>query len=228
MRTALLTILFAILCTASSRGGAKDLYYEMGARGYELVLDMRYDEADKIFDDMIRMKPENAIGYLYKSQSFFHCWQYAYINPDQKTLKKFKTLLFKTKAIAEKTPDQDDIETQFVLGSAYGNIGLFYANTDRWVRAWWYGRKGVKHAEKIVARDPGYSNAYFLLGMYNYYAATLPKVVKSLSFLLGGSEGDRKKGIEQLTLASTEGDLKGDAKTFLADSVYFYERNYLK
>ena len=226
MRTLLLTILFAIFFITPAIGEARGLYYELGSRGYELVLDMRYDEADKIFDEMIRMEPENAIGYLYKSQSYFHCWQYAYLNPDKKTLKEFKSLLYKTKAIAEKTLKQDDIETQFVLGSAYGNIGLFYANTDRWVRAWWYGRKGIKYVEKIIEKEPGYSNAYFLLGMYNYYAATLPKAVKSLSFLLGGSEGDREKGIEQLTIASEEGDLKGDAKTFLADSVYFYEKDY--
>ncbi len=226
MRTVLLTILFAFLCIASADGETKNLYYELGARGYELVLDMRYDEADKIFDEMIRMEPENAAGYLYKSQSFFHYWQYTYLNPDHKTLKEFKSLLYKTKAIAEKGLDQDNIVTLFVLGSAYGNIGLYHANTNNWFRAWWYGRKGIKYVEKVIEKEPGYSNAYFLLGMYNYYAATLPKVIKSLSFLLGGAEGDREKGIEQLILASSKGELKGDAKTFLADSVYFYEKNY--
>lgn len=226
MRTTILTVLFLILCTAAAGGKPDSLYYELGARGYELVLDMQYNEADKIFDKMIQMEPKNAAGYLYKSQSFFHYWQYTYVNPDKKTLKQFRSLLFKTRDIAEAMPDKDDLETQFMLGSAYGNIGLYYANSNNWLRAWWYGRKGIKCVKGILEKDPEYANAYFLIGMYNYYAATLPKVIKSLSFLLGSDEGNRKAGIEQLTRASLYGDLKDDAKIFLADSVYFEEKNF--
>lgn len=228
MRNTLLTILFLILYITTSSGMPDSLYYKLGSKGYELVLDMRYDEADEIFDEMIRMEPKNAVGYLYKSQCFFHCWQYTYLEPDKKTLKQFKSHLFKAKELAKEIPDKDDIETQFILGSAYGNIGLYYANINKWVRAFLNGRKGIRYIEKIIKKDPEYSNAYFLLGMYNYYAATLPKVVKSLSFLLGSAEGDREKGIEQLTHASLSGDLKGDARIFLADSVYYEEKDFEK
>ncbi|MBN2418924.1 MAG: tetratricopeptide repeat protein [Deltaproteobacteria bacterium] len=226
MRTILLMIFFSFLYPTSSIGVTKGSYHDMGVRGYELVLDMRYDDADKIFDEMIRMEPDNPEGYLCKSQSFFHYWQYTFTTPDQESFKSFKNLLFKTKSIAEKAADSEDIDTLFILGSAYGNIGLYYANTNKWLRAFWYGRKGIGYIREVIDKDPEYYNAYFLLGMYNYYAATLPRVIKSLSFLLGGSEGDREKGIEQLILSSSGGDLKGDAKIFLADSVYFHEKRY--
>ena len=75
MRVTLLTILFAILFVTTTSGEIKRNYYELGIKGYELVLDMRYDEANKIFDEMIRMEPENATGYIYKSQSYFHYWR---------------------------------------------------------------------------------------------------------------------------------------------------------
>lgn len=226
MRTTLLTAAFIILCVTTTNGNPDSRYYELGVKGYELVLDMRYDEADQIFEEMIRMEPKNAIAYLYKSQSFFHSWQYSYLTPDKKDLEQFKALLFKTKDIAVAMPEKDNLETQFIIGGAYGNIGLYYANTNGWVRAWWNGRKGIKYIKKIIEKDPEYAEAYFLLGMYNYYAATLPKVIKSLSFLLGSSEGSREDGIKQLIIASSKGDFKGDAKIFLADSVYFEEKNY--
>lgn len=228
MRTLILTILFTVLCVTTIRAETKSLYDELGVKGYELLLDMRYDEADKIFDEMIRMEPKNAMGYVCKSQSYFHYWKYAMIEPDQKDLEQFKELLFNTRNIAKEMldKDKDNIDTLFILGSAYGNIGLYYGNTDNWFRAWWNARKGIKYIKKVVKEDSEYYNAYLLLGMYNYFADTLPRFVKALSFLLGRTKGDREKGIDQLILASSKADLKGDAKIFLADSVYFNEENY--
>ena len=49
-------------------------------------------------------------------------------------------------------PEKDSIETTFMLGSAYGNIGLYYANTDKWLRAFWYGRKGIKNVKDSPSR----------------------------------------------------------------------------
>jgi tetratricopeptide (TPR) repeat protein len=228
MRTLVQTILFTVLCVTTSSAETKSLYDELSVKGYELLLDMRYDEADKIFDEMIRMEPKNAMGYVCKSQSYFHYWQYAMIEPDQKDLEQFKELLFSTRNIAKEMldKDKDNIDALFILGSAYGNIGLYYGNTDNWFRAWWNARKGIKYIKKVVKEDPEYYNAYLLLGMYNYFADTLPRFVKALSFLLGRTKGDREKGIDQLILASSKADLKGDAKIFLADSVYFNEENY--
>ena len=228
MRITLLTILLTVCYIPVSNAYTKSRYYESGKKGYELVLDMKYHEADNIFDEMIGMEPKNAIGYLYKSQSYFHYWQYTFLDPDQKALKQFKTLLFKTKDLAEAMLDEDNVETLFVLGSAYGNIGLYYANTNSWLRAFWYGRKGIKYMTEAVEKDPEYYNAYYCLGIFNYYAATLPKVVKALSFLIGKIEGDREKAIRQLMIASEKSELKGDAKIFLADSVYYEERNFEK
>ena len=228
MRAIILSILFTVLCVTAISAETIDHYYELGARGYELVLDMRYDEADKIFDEMIRMEPKNAAGYIYKSQSFFHRWRYTMIEPDKKALAQFKALLFKSANIAEKMPDRDNAVTLFILGSAYGNMGFYYANTKNWFRAWWYGRKGIKYIKKAIKKDPEYYNSYFPLGIYNYYRATLPKVIKPLSFLLGGEEEGKEKAVEQLRLASSKSDLKGDARIFLADSVYYQEGNFKK
>ncbi len=227
MRSVVITLLVTVFCVTTTGAETKNLYYELSAKGYDLVLNMQFDEANKIFDEMIRMEPENALGYLCRSQSYIYYWQFAVKGANEKALDPIKDLLFQTAHIAEKMLDKnkDDIDAMFYLGSVYGNIGLYYGNANRWFSAWMYGRKAMKYMEEVIKKDPEYYNAYVGLGIYNYYLGVLPRFVKVLSFLLG-TKGEREKGIEQLILASSQSDMKGVAKVFLAENIYVKEGNY--
>ena len=74
-------------------------------------------------------------------------------------------------------------------------------------KAFWKGKKGYKMLKKIVEKDQEYHDAYLGLGIYNYFSAIMPKFVKALSFLLGGSTGDKDEGIRQLELVRDNSSL---------------------
>jgi len=227
MKTIILTILFTMLFLPTISANPKNIN-ELGIKGIDLVFDMQFEQANKIFDEMIRMDPENAIGYFLKSKSYL--WMYIFCTNDKEHIERSLELFLKTIDIAKEMleKNEDDIDALFYIGNAYGYIGRRYGETGSWIKAYWYGRKGTNYLKKVIKKDPDYYDAYLGLGMYRYYADVLPKFIKALSFLLGGLGGDREKGIDEVILASSKGNLtRGEAKFLLADEIYLnLEKNY--
>ena len=227
MRSIILIVLFTVFSLNTINANPKNIN-ELGIKGIDLVFDMQFEQANKIFDEMIRMDPENPIGYFLKSKSYL--WMYIFCTNDKEHIEKYLELSSKTIDIAKKMLDknEDDIDALFYIGNAYGYIGRWHGETGSWIKAFWYGRKGTNYLKKVIKKDPDYYDAYLGLGMYHYYVDVLPKVIKALSFLLGGLEGDSEKGIDEVILASSKGNLtRGEAKFLLASEIYFnFEKNY--
>ena len=64
---------------------------------------------------------------------------------------------------------------------------------DRWLKAHWHGRRGKNALLSLVEIDPDYNDAYLGLGIYHYYSAVLPKIVRTLSYVMG-IRGDKESG----------------------------------
>lgn len=224
MRPIILSVLFTVLFIHPVNAEPKDLH-EMGIKGMELVMGSQFEEADKISDEMIRMEPENAIGYFIKTKNNF--WMCAFGNMKDEYIKNFVDSSFKTIDISRKMLDKnkDDANALFYMGNAYLFLGRWYGEDGSWLKAFWYGRKGTNYLKKALKKDPGYYDAYLGTGIYKYYADVLPRFIKSISFLLGLG-GDREEGIKEVKLASLKGDLTRDeAKFVLAQAVYYEIEN---
>jgi tetratricopeptide (TPR) repeat protein len=213
-----------MLFTLAVNAGTKDLHV-MGVKGMELILDLQYDEANKISDEMIKMEPEKAIGYFIKTKNNF--WMCAFGNDKDEYIQKFEENAFKTIDISKKMlrKNKDNTDALLYLGNSYLYLGRSYGEKGSWVKAFWYGRKGANYLKEIIAKDPVYYDAYLGIGIYHYYLGVLPKYIKPLSFLLGLG-GDKQKAIEEITIASLEGNLtKDEAKFILAQAVYLEQEN---
>jgi len=57
-----------------------------------------------------------------------------------------------------------------------------------------------KYAEQVYALDKTYYDIYVGLGAFNYFAGTLPSVIKPFAWLLG-ARGNKDLGVEQLHTA---------------------------
>ena len=229
MRSIILIVLFTVFSLNTINANPKNIN-ELGIKGIDLVFDMQFEQANKIFDEMMWMDPENAIGYFLKSKSYLWMTIFSANDNDKEHIEKFLELSFKTIDIAKEMLDnnEDDIDALFYIGNAYGYNGRWYGKTGSWIKAYWYGRKGTNYLKKVIKKDPDYYDAYLGLGMYRYYVDVLPKFIKVLSFLLGGLEGDSEKGIDEVILASSKGNLtRGEAKFLLASEIYLnFEKNY--
>src|SRR4030095_10934468 len=67
-------------------------------------------------------------------------------------------------------------------------------------RAMRAGMRAHKYAEQVYALDKMYYDIYVGLGAFNYFAGTLPSVIKPFAWLLG-AHGDKNLGVEQLQQA---------------------------
>lgn len=85
---------------------------------------------------------------------------------------------------------------------------------------------GLKSAlDRTLALDPSLQDAYFGIGLYHYYAAVAPPVVKMLRWLMFLPGGDRQQGLREMQRARDSGALlRGEADYQLHWLYLWYER----
>src|SRR5215510_13593996 len=87
------------------------------------------------------------------------------------------------------------------LASAHGSYARFQVTQkESFYRAMRAGLRAHKYAEEVYALDKTYYDIYVGLGAFNYFAGTLPSVIKPFAWLLG-AHGDKDAGVEQLQTA---------------------------
>ncbi len=166
---------------------------------------MDYKHAEELFDETIEKWPDDPMPYLFKGGLYLNMFEKV-SNESEEEIERIKAqiLYLNNKAIEfariRISGNPDDENARYSLGGATGNIGRYYILNGRYMKAFWKGKKGFKILKRIVDKDDDYHDAYLGLGLYNYFSATMPKIVKVLSFILGGSTGDKEKGISQLEL----------------------------
>ncbi len=173
---------------------------------------MDYKRSEEIFNEAISEWPVDPMPYLFKGGLYLNMFQ----NLNNETVEKVDIIKEQILSLNNKAIDiackqikenPNDESAQYCLGGATGNIGRFYILDGKMWKAFWKGKKGYKMLKRIVEKDQEYHDAYLGLGIYNYFSAIMPKFVKALSFLLGGSTGDKDEGIRQLELVRDNSSL---------------------
>jgi tetratricopeptide (TPR) repeat protein len=112
---------------------------------------------------------------------------------------------------------QDVARSYLYEGMAYALEGRLAGLRARDLATARAGKKMHSLLLTAVTLDPHLTDAYAGLGLYNYFVATLPAIVRMLRFLIGLPGGSREQGIQQLYDAAQHGDLvRAEAKFYLA------------
>lgn len=220
MKAFILAMLFSLLAVSALSTQPNDLH-EMGVKGYELVLDMKFTQADRIFNEMIRIEPENALGHLLLALSCGRMWEAN--GSDEKIGEKYGDLLTRVRDIAEEmlAKNEEDIDALFYAGCTYGKLARHYMQTGKWIRAYINGRTGTAYMEKVLEKDPEYYDAYLGIGMSHYFIKTISEYSRVLSLIAGDTEGYREQGIDEILRAVSKGKYVSDeAKIILAIDIY--------
>ncbi len=89
------------------------------------------------------------------------------------------------------------------------------------------GVRAREHFERALVLDPSLADAYFGLGLYNYYVDTLSTMARILRFFMGIPGGSKEEGIRQLHLAMLYGQLTpAVARFYLAINLHNYDQRY--
>ena len=243
LKFSIIVIISGMIC-AHALAGEQDLAPEkeftLGSEidsawiaGMEHMYRLDFDKAENEFKKIHSFDPEHPAGDL--AIAGLKWWKFSqnFDDPtaDKETFEKeFTAQAQKTIEKCEKfTENTDDDNPEnatyyFIMGTAYGLIGRWHGLERNWWSAYKYGTKGRKYLKKAVKLNPQIYDAYAGIGMFNYYADTLPGILKFPALFL--VRGSKKKGLEQLDIAIKKGKFfSTETKIFLIEILTRYEKD---
>ncbi len=132
--------------------------------------------------------------------------------------------LFSLKKIVDSVSSgsSESVKTLFYKGAIYGYLGMYYSGIkDENLKAIGVGKDGIDCHKRVLQLDPTCYDAYYSLGVYNYYASMVPWYLKPFLFVFGMA-GSEEKAEKYLRLVVEKGTLaKYEAMEMLAS---LYER----
>jgi tetratricopeptide (TPR) repeat protein len=208
------------------------------AKAYELILDARFDEAQRQlqttcgqFDRVTQTRaqsgsaaPVTACQVLAAVAGY---WQIL-LDPDNVTLDapllaRINTSIESAEQWAALEPGR--AEAWFYVGGSYGTRVLLRGLRAQYLAAARDGKRIHDSLRQAVTLDPSLKDAYFGLGLYHYYAAIAPTAARVLRFLLLLPAGDRAGGLKEMEQTRTQGMLlRGEADYQLHLIYLWYER----
>jgi tetratricopeptide (TPR) repeat protein len=119
-----------------------------------------------------------------------------------------------------------DKEALYWLGASHVVRAVYFLSLEKsTMQALSDAKEAQKSHARLLKLDPNYTDAYLVVGTYDYIVGSLPWYTKVVAALIGYS-GDRKRGLEELQRAAEQGHwARTDAQTFLS-ILYFREKDY--
>ena len=114
-----------------------------------------------------------------------------------------------------------DSEALFYLANGLIKRAQYRVNYDKGM--WGAARDGARAKRLIdtyIKRYPGHGDAYFTLGVYNYYVDIAPSFVRVLRLFLFLPGGSRVEGLKQIERAYNEGSLMSFPAAMLLMEIY--------
>lgn len=184
-------------------------YATVGINGvYSLDFATAQENIEKVF----ALYPDHPFAHFGNAMIAWSRYEYEFETSDDQQRKVFERTLDDSidgiKRWLKKNPD--DPNAYMGLGALYGLRAMFSMRTRSWVTAYFSGRRAIKNLEKSLQLDPTYYDAYFGLGIYNYFAGTLPSVIKILAKIVA-IKGNPDQGVAQLNSAREKAMFTADS-----------------
>jgi tetratricopeptide (TPR) repeat protein len=207
------------------RGASPDLKGADGlVRVYDDILDARFDQVEAGLQRACGAAPREACEVLAATAT----WWRILLDPDSRALdQQFATeaaqAIQSTEAWAVREPQ--NAEAHFYAGAAYAARVQWRVLRDAKLAAARDGKRIKLALERAIALDPDLDDAYFGIGLYQYYADVAPAGAKMLRFLLLLPGGNKTEGMARMKRARAQGRLlQGEADYQLQILYLWYER----
>lgn len=192
----------------------------------DLMYDLRYDEAIEKLKKIQDQAAEHPIIAFSLASALWWRLSVLVLEPDMDESAPFLEAVKRAIDLSQQKISEGDPtgEGHLVMGGVLGLWGRWEATNRNWLSAYFKGKKAIRYLKKTIEINPDMLDAYMGLGIFDYYVATLPAVVRILAFL--GSGADKEKGIDELLKAayhSTYAQIP--SKLFLVDIFSNQENN---
>lgn len=197
-------------------------------KGINLLYNEEFDEAEKIFQQVITTSSERPSGYFYLAMVSWSRLSSGFWSPY--VVEQFRKRIDKTISIAENRIQNNGNNSYdyFFLGGALGFKGRFRLMQGKWFSSFLLATDAVEALKTCINMDPYNRDVLLGLGTYDYYTARLSGVLKFLSYLLI-RWGDKEEGLRKLHLAAKEAVYSStEAKSMLLHIYLFLEEDFSK
>jgi len=223
--------LAAVASLCLSRPGAAELPPEekiLVEKGVTALYNLDYAAARQNFEALKTQYPQSAIGPYAMTTALW--WEltneFDENNPDLE--KEFLAAADATVKFAResvKRGDPDGME-RLCLGGALGLKSRWEAIEGKWLKAYVHGKQAYKLQEEAIRVNPELYDAYLGVGIFHYYTATLPSMIRALAWVVA-VKGDREKGLKEIHQAMEKGLFsRTAAQLFLIGINNNKEKNY--
>lgn len=194
--------------------------------GYRHMYNLRFDEAHRSFAEWQRMNPTDPMGpvsqaaaYLFtefdrlhilESEFFLHDENFTArtkLSPDPAVKRKFLTALDTGQRLADRVlaARKNDQNALFAAILRAGLLADYLALIEkRNFAALSEVKTGRSLAQKLLAINPNFCDAYLAIGVENYLLSLKPAPVRWL-LRLGGAQINKEQGINSLHLVAQQG-----------------------
>lgn len=167
---------------------------------------MRLTQARAAATELQQRYPDHPAGFLIMAETY---WWEAQADP---TNKNIESAYYRAQEMAQSKAEAavragkySPAEVLGYLASAHGSYARFeVTQKGSYYRAMRAGLRAHKYAEQVYALDNTSYDIYVGLGAFNYFAGTLPSMIKPFAWLLG-AHGDKDLGVRQLETAMEKG-----------------------
>jgi Flp pilus assembly protein TadD len=190
------------------------------------IYDLDFERADFYIDKIVKANPDFPIALFGKTMIAWSRFEYKYEKSNAAQAQIFeKNISAALNGIHSWLKNnQPDAYAYLALGGVYGVKGRFELANGSYISAYFTGRKGLKYMNKAAQLDPQMYDAMLGEGIYQYYAGTLPAVVKVLAKLV--ISGNADKGIEYLNIVKDKGRFSADSAKLLLVEIFIENDRY--
>ncbi|MCS6989704.1 MAG: tetratricopeptide repeat protein [Chloroherpetonaceae bacterium] len=223
--------LFSLVATAQTPSGqAFTKYDDQVLKGIDYVYNLDFEEADALFDDIVRKDPKSPVGHFFKGMVLW--WKMMLDLDDTRYDERFSDYMQTVIDLCDERLEVNDrdLEAMFFKSGALGFRGRLRANRGQWLKAALDGKDALPIVSRIQKVGKGNMDVLFGLGIYDYYAEAIPEqypAVRPLALMF--PKGDKKRGIARLDSCMRFGHYaKVEAIYFLTQIYYVYEKDFAK
>jgi len=192
----------------------------LSKKGLDAIYAVDLPEAEKQFNLALQKYPDHPFPIFGIAMAKWAHLEYLEDESDPKLEKEYSDLTDKAVDVGLKwiKKHPGDANAYLAVGGIYGLRARLAMMQHRWFKAYFDGKKAISNTRMAAKIDPELYDAYLGIGMYEYYAGTLPGVVKFFSRLL--VSGDAKKGLEYLNLCREKGYFNALGAKLLLIEIY--------
>ena len=165
-----------------------------------------WHQAKTLIEEEIAKNPEHPKYYFMKAYMYYLSRYFA-----DTGMTRDSTIdvvhYYSNKAIQTGEQLEQTTEVKFYIGCAYGYLARAHGMRQEWWSTYWAAGDCENYLEEVIEENPDFHDAYFELGVINYYPSVAVTGFTSFLAWMGGMSGDKELGLDYLKKVADKGEL---------------------